>query len=398
MASGQVDGRPAKYARKMIGERFDAGQNSTGFDYLRIGLSSAICLWHAWWVFAGQMAWHLPIWSGWLNFIPKAFVPLFFALSGFLVAGSLERNRLHHFLLLRALRIVPALAFEVVASACLIGLVFTALPPVRYVASPEFRLYFLNIIGFIHVTLPQVFPGNPLPNLMNPQLWTIPFELECYLAISVLAVLGFVWRRYYLALAVLAFVVLGTLYTVWKPNFSAQSAIEGHIPGKILVLVFLTGVLLYRHRAHIPYNNWLGLASLLAMAIVFRFPTLYYFSALPVAYFAVWVGLKQPPAIPFGDLSYGVFLFHFPITQMVMALGGKSLTWWVFGPLSLVASALCAAVSWRLIEKPLLANKRAILGWVDNTWSRLRAPVLRPAPEIASGGDQEAPRSGPKSV
>jgi peptidoglycan/LPS O-acetylase OafA/YrhL len=314
-------------------------------------------------------------------------------LSGFLVAGSLERNRLHHFLLLRGLRIVPALAFEVVVSACLIGLVFTALSPARYVASPEFRLYFLNIVGLIHVTLPQVFPGNPLPDLMNPQLWTIPFELECYLAISVLAVLGFVWHRYYLALAVFAFIVLGTVYTLWKPNFSAHSAIEGHIPGKILVLVFLTGVMLYRHRAHIPYNNWLGLGSLIAMAIVFRFPTLYFFSVLPVAYFAVWIGLKQPPTIPFGDLSYGVFLFHFPITQMVMALAGKTIlgSWWVFGPLSLVASALCAAVSWTFIEKPLLANKRAILGWADNTWARLRAPALRPV--AASSGDQDAPPS-----
>jgi len=368
--TGQASGR------ETIGERFDSGQASIGFDYLRIGLSSAICLWHAWWALTGQLAWHTELWSGWLNFIPKSFVPLFFALSGFLVAGSLERNKLHHFITLRALRIIPALAFEIVISACIIGVIFTSLPLDAYLTSPEFRSYFLNVMGIIQYTLPGVFPGNPLPELMNPQLWTIPYELECYLAISVLAVLGLVWKGYRLGVVVAGMMALGTAYALYvalrlPDGLFTEHA--GNISGRVLVVVFLAGVLLYRHRDRLPYSHALGALSVLAMMVALRFPAFYYLSVLPVAYVAAWIGVMRPPAIPFGDLSYGVFLFHFPMTQVVVALGGAALgTWWLFGPVALVASALCAAVSWKLVEEPLLTKKRAIIGWVDSTWTKLR--------------------------
>jgi peptidoglycan/LPS O-acetylase OafA/YrhL len=363
-------------ARETIGQRFSSGHASTGFDYLRIGLSCAICLWHAWWALTGQLAWHTELWSGWLNFIPKSFVPLFFALSGFLVAGSLERNKLHHFITLRALRIIPALAFEIVISACIIGVIFTSLPLDAYLTSPEFRSYFLNVMGIIQYTLPGVFPHNPLPELMNPQLWTIPYELECYLAISVLAVLGLVWQGYRLGVVVAGMMALGTAYALYvalrlPDGLFTEHA--GNISGRVLVVVFLAGVLLYRHRDRLPYSHALGVLSLLAMMVALRFPAFYYLSVLPVAYVAAWIGVMRPPAIPFGDLSYGVFLFHFPMTQVVVALGGAALgTWWLFGPVALVASALCAAVSWKLVEEPLLTKKRAIIGWVDGTWTKLR--------------------------
>jgi len=360
--------------RDTIGTRFDSQQGFTGFDYLRIGLSAAICLWHSWWIFTGKLAWDLELWKGWLAFIPQSFVPMFFALSGFLVAGSLERNRVHHFLALRALRIVPALAFEIFVSACVIGAIFTSLPLGKYFASKEFWVYLLNVVGVIHVTLPGVFPSNALHDLSNPQLWTIPFELECYVVLSVLSVLGLVWKRSYLLLVTLALIVARTIYIAFiKHDASLDSTAGGHFTGRILVLMFLAGVLVYRHRKQIPYSDVLGCASLVSIAILFKFPSLTWVAALPTAYFVAWFGLKCPPAIPFGDLSYGVYLFHFPVTQMLTTLcRGMVTNWWQFAIISLVGTALFAAVSWNLIEKPLLGKKRVILDRVDRVWASMR--------------------------
>jgi peptidoglycan/LPS O-acetylase OafA/YrhL len=370
--------------KETIGSRFDSGQGFAGFDYLRIGLSAAICLWHSWWVFTAKLPWDLPLWRGWLCFVPQSFVPMFFALSGFLVAGSLERNRLHHFLALRILRIVPALAFEIIVSACLIGALFTSLPFASYFSSSEFWVYFLNVVGVIHVTLPGVFPGNPVPGLSNPQLWTVPFELECYAVLGVLSLLGFVWKRNYLLLVTLGLIAARTLYIgLLKHGGDIDPTGAGHFTGRILVLMFLIGVLVYRYRGRIPYSDLVGLASLLAIAVLFRFPALTWLASLPTAYFVAWIGLKKLSPIPFGDLSYGVYLFHFPISQMLMSLvGGLVSQWWLFGLISLVGSAACAAVSWKFIERPLLARKRSILGTMDDVWSRIRAcaPRRRSAP------------------
>ncbi len=57
-------------------------------------------------------------------------------------------------------------------------------------------------------------------------------------------------------------------------------------------------------------------------------PNASYLAAFPVAYLTVWLGLKNPPRIPFGDLSYGVYLLHFPIEQTIMHLFPGAGSWW----------------------------------------------------------------------
>jgi peptidoglycan/LPS O-acetylase OafA/YrhL len=90
---------------------------------------------------------------------------------------------------------------EATLSALVLGALFTTLPLRHYLMSPELGSYFGNIVGLVHFTLPGVFEHNPVPQVINSQLWTIPFELECYfLLLSVSAVLRD--RRAFVALIV----------------------------------------------------------------------------------------------------------------------------------------------------------------------------------------------------
>ena len=121
---------------------------------------------------------------------------LFFSLSGFLVTASLQRCKsLISFLGLRVLRIGPALAVETTLSAIIIGSIFTELPLAQYVADPKLHAYFLNIVGDIQYELPGVFLHNPMPDVVNAQLWTVPYELWCYVVLALLAVLAGRWLR-----------------------------------------------------------------------------------------------------------------------------------------------------------------------------------------------------------
>ena len=168
--------------------------NASGFDCLRIALAISVMVWHSpansygpdgeYLVRGGLIGWPLTL----------CILPSFFALSGFLVAGSLARNTLPGFLTLRALRIVPALAVEVTLSALMIGPLVTTLPLWHYFSDREFIHYFLNIGGDIHYFLPGVFNDLPLPQYVNLQLWTVPWELTCYIAIVVAATLGIIRR------------------------------------------------------------------------------------------------------------------------------------------------------------------------------------------------------------
>lgn len=127
-----------------------------GFDVLRITLAIAVILWHTVAVCYGLAAeqW---FYGGPLKPLVWLVIPAFFALSGFLVAGSLERNNLPLFVVLRIIRIFPALTAEVMISAILIGSIFTTLPLSQYFTDPDFFRYLLNTIGDIHFYLPSVF-------------------------------------------------------------------------------------------------------------------------------------------------------------------------------------------------------------------------------------------------
>ena len=120
--------------RTILTEQQKAEGLTTGFDYLRLGLSVAVLVWHSILLTAGPAA-YSGLWSGPFRFIPAAILPMFFALSGFLVTGSLMRTNIHHFLALRAIRLVPALAVEVTLSALILGVAFTTMPLREYFTS-----------------------------------------------------------------------------------------------------------------------------------------------------------------------------------------------------------------------------------------------------------------------
>jgi peptidoglycan/LPS O-acetylase OafA/YrhL len=346
-----------------IGRQLEVtGGRPTGFDYLRISLAIAITAWHTLLISYGLdgVIWG---WTGSLRPVTYILVPSFFALSGFLVAGSLLRNDIVSFLTLRALRIVPALFCEIIISAFIIGPLFTELPLHVYFASPQLWVYLQNIIGLVHFDLPGVFTHDNV-SFVNRQLWTIPYEFECYVAISVLAVCGIVRRTWlfvwFFALATVAIFLILAVRSHFPPLASLPSA-------KLCILSFLAGVLLFLARDRIPYNRTLCLVALVTSWITLDYTESGYFSALPLAYLTVWLGLQNPrkPAVMAADYSYGVYLYGFPLQQVAYELGFRS---WYANLLAGLALAFAAAyLSWTLVESRVLNRRKQILALVNNT-------------------------------
>lgn len=174
-----------------IGERLlQAEDRPSGFDYLRLILATAVFIFHVPVINLGDAVGH-KLWLSWLRPVFAIVLPMFFALSGFLVAGSPVRCKtLISFLGLRVFRIVPALTVEVLLSALILGPIFTTKPLSEYFSSRSFFTYFLNVAGDVHFNLPGVFADNPHPSIVNGQLWTVPWELRCYM---LLAAIAFFW-------------------------------------------------------------------------------------------------------------------------------------------------------------------------------------------------------------
>jgi peptidoglycan/LPS O-acetylase OafA/YrhL len=328
-----------------------------GFDYLRVALAVGVVVAHAVivhidsWKFLGEMTPMRRLSFGY-------FVPMFIALSGFLVASSLERSRsLFGFIALRALRIVPALAMVVLLSSLVLGPIFTHLSPTDYFSHREFWAYLLNIVGYIHYGLPAVFKDHPWPEV-NSQLWTVPIELACYVGLAVLAAFGLIRRRW-LLLGVVIAVQIGLLG--WAVMASPGIIEGGYYYPMSLVACFLFGVALYAFRDKVPWSLPLFLLSIAAMVAMMASYKGEFLFGLPTAYAAVYLGLTNPPRnrlVLSGDYSYGIYLYGFPIQQAVYALGPWTHRWEINLLISLPLTILLAVISWRFVEKPALGLRR----------------------------------------
>lgn len=173
---------------KSIAERFeDVGGRPSGFDYMRLVLASCVIIWHSFSVSDAGYGLVFDYLGVFGEFLFPLILGMFFALSGFLVAGSLDRCKsLVSFMGLRAIRIYPALVMEVALSAFIIGPWLTSVSLGDYFSSHVFFSYLLNAIGDIHFQLPGLFLDNPKRNIVNNQLWTVPWELACYVVLAAL--------------------------------------------------------------------------------------------------------------------------------------------------------------------------------------------------------------------
>ena len=240
---------------------------------------------------------------------------MFFALSGFLVAGSAFRTkRVLPFLGLRFFRIFPALLVELTLSAIFIGAIFTVLPLRDYYSSPEFFTYFGNLIGRVQMVLPGVtFNGGNRP--VNANLWTLPAEFHSYLILAILMAVGLAFTRTVFTI-VFALITAGLIIANSFYDFNTDI-----LTGNVNVYYFYTGMFLFLWRDYIPYSIHLFVSCVIISYLMLFSNHTIFLSPLVLTYVTVFIGLADfgtNRATHSGDYSYGIYLYGFPITQVLV--------------------------------------------------------------------------------
>jgi peptidoglycan/LPS O-acetylase OafA/YrhL len=366
----------------------ECGGAGRGFDILRLTLSILILLSHCSWI-VGTSGVSASILNAIFHLSPQtvarlaqttatvsdpkvhqlvglsrpitlSYLPMFFALSGFLVTGSaLRTKRLVPFLGLRALRLIPALFVEVTLSAIILGGIFTQLPLSQYYSSAMFWGYFMNIAGDIHFKLPGVFANNTT-DIVNSNLWTLPWELNCYLVMSCMLVTGILNHRRVLAMLF----AVATLVLVYASLVDGFQVVPAQVEGPTLIYYFVAGVLMFLWRDKIVFHECLFIGAAAACYILMMSSKTVFIYPLLLTYITVFIGLFPFPKfslIQSGDYSYGIYLYGFPVTQALVAgFPGLHRNLAVAAPLAILATGAFAALSWHGVEKRCLRLKRYI--------------------------------------
>ncbi len=286
-------------------------------------------------------------------------VQIFFFLSGLLVAQSYVRHRsLVKFAAARMLRLYPALIAATLFTIALSAWSST-LDLRGFLASPDTLTFAVRrALGLVAVdALPGAFQHNPYPVAVNGSLWTLPIEIQMYLVVAVAGVLGLLTRKW---LVTVATIVLIALFIVRPSTFPIS---PDFIATRTLALMFALGSLSFVWRAHIPVSLPLGIAcgALLILSQYLRTQpavsaVLIGYSVLIAAYHPLTQNLLPRLA---ADLSYGIYVYSFPIQQTLIERAGDLFIGkpWALFPAALLVIAPIAALSWFLLEKPALTLK-----------------------------------------
>jgi peptidoglycan/LPS O-acetylase OafA/YrhL len=190
----------------------------------------------------------------------------------------------------------------------------------------------------------------------NGALWTLTYEGFCYMVVAALGVVGLLRRRRWvvpaLAVAIFALTVLHENGVVMP--IRAQTL--------RLTLMFALGAVAYLYADRIPMRASLGVLALaLVVAGAVAFPDNYrLLGAVPMAYLVFWLATAGTRFVSLRvDLSYGIYIYHWPVIQLLTL---TSLVWlpdWAFVPIAIFAVVPVAVVSWFLVEKPALAHKHS---------------------------------------
>ncbi|MFI5490130.1 acyltransferase family protein [Micromonospora echinaurantiaca] len=366
-----------------LADRFDGRANSIGV--LRLTLAIAVLVAHCWPLALGR-----PMLGSAETMrqtdVGKLAVYGFFVLSGFLITGSALRFSLPRYLWHRALRILPGLW------VCLLLTALVMAPAVAYYELGTLAGFWDHPYGpwqylrsnwlfamdqwTISGILGDVPYGRGLEGggPVNGSLWTLRYEVVCYVMLAALVAASVLAR----ARGAVVLLLLGA-YGVVVEDFVRGDGLIARPPKHgvlgpypvvgvfdkqvviYLAFVFLLGAVakLYAHR--VPMTGWLAAFAAVGLAVTLRFGAFWVIGVPLLAYLLLYLAVGLPRWLhSIGrkrDYSYGIYIYAFPVQQVVALLIGVRYGFVTYLAASTAGTLVLAALSWHLVERPAMSLK-----------------------------------------
>ena len=337
------------------------------FNIIRIIAAFLVILGHMYYIM-GQAA-NLPTFAG--QGIQIIGVKILFVLCGYFITKSwLSDTHPGRYAIKRLFRIYPALIVVVLLSVFVLGPTMTSLSAGEYFSNANTWAYLKNLILNPTYNLPGVFAENAYPYAVNGSLWTIPVELAIYVLVPLLTliprkkktpIVGAVLLVLCLALNICKVYLFPTKQIVVWGNDLLQAT-------DLLPAFFLGHIFSFVDK---KYFNWQIGTIVFLIASFLSIPLPYSDLVFPaaLAYFILSFGNAERPVFrnwfKKSDFSYGLYLYGFPIQQIMYVLLKKA------NLHPLLMTFICFAIvlgfailSWCFVEKP--ANKlcKKILSYI----------------------------------
>ncbi|PLX03001.1 MAG: acyltransferase [Marinilabiliales bacterium] len=331
------------------------------FDFLRLIFAIFVVLTHSFVLSGlGENDWLSLSTSGrfGLSYIGVA---SFFVISGYLIFQSAQRSKnLIDYFRKRILRIFPALIIVLIFTLILALVLYDGSGCI--LTNRSFKTYLPNNLSLfnIQMQIDGVFQNNPYKPTINGCLWTLRYEFLFYI---LSAVFIFFRRNSFIKVSLIFLFVL-----LWfgRTFFIQELSVYGFYSIKGYDLLFLgtfytSGALL----AAFEINQKIKPLHIIIFSIFFILTIfvkpLYYFHFVSFPLFVISFGAWSTTYVnnigkSIGDLSYGIYIYGFPVQQTLLYY--FNLNYLELFIYSLIITACFAYLSWHIIEKQALKLKK----------------------------------------
>ena len=343
---------------------------NNNFDFLRHFAAFIVLYGHSF-DLCGEV-WHKNFYSiNGVNYTTLALI-IFFSISGYLITSSYQNSsNIFTYLKKRCLRLFPALWVNIILIWLFLFLFVREVSVHEFFSDKNSWLYFASLtIIKTHTYIDTIFAQNPYAHSINGSLWTLAYEFYFYLLVPLLSLLYFYKSRWaYLILIIVLFVLYVYLneHTVKYGipiiglnllNFSAFG----------FYFFFCGWIYLFANHftKKLKEVSILFIISILIVIFFERFDLFY----LIFPIFIINIGTASWPFINrignYGDISYGLYIYAFPIQQSIMYFNGGSINPFILVLLTLLFTTPIALLSWVFIEKKALKlkNKKLFNGLI----------------------------------
>jgi peptidoglycan/LPS O-acetylase OafA/YrhL len=290
----------------------------------------------------------------------------FFLVSGFLIIQSWQHNpSFFTFCKKRILRIYPAFIVASLLCAVVVG----------PLGSADLGLYFHQLQlwpllkSMLLLRIPavplHVFAGQPY-EFVNGAMWTIGYEMRCYILVALCGVCGVAGRRFLWLIIAAAALALSLVPGIAQPLAAACPAlICGDLPALLHFLAFFAaGACFYLFRDQIAYKGHLvAIAAIILLLCMFWMALAQIALVTLGAYILFWFAFRQGAFLErlrtYPDISYGVYLYGWP-TQKLLLWYIPTLSPWILLLLACGLSCICGLLSWYLVERPFLRHRTGL--------------------------------------
>ena len=109
-------------------------------------------------------------------------------------------------------------------------------------------------------------------------------------------------------------------------------------------------------------------SAVISYALIVSYPDFGKQLASPfIAYLVLWFGavLPSPSIIKVHDISYGVYIFHFPVIQLLLIMGVAAHGFWLLLAMTVAITFVLATASWFGVERAAMRWSRGLKPWWD---------------------------------